>query len=461
MQILFIHPENQESYPIQIGALSAFLKRAGHQVGYLPLIVSDRIGPAHLAAVRERIAAVKPGLVAFSCYETSFAWICSIAECVKREFRIPTLIGGYYPTLVPEDAIACPHIDYVCRGEGEYPMLELCEGLEGKRDIAGIENLWLRVNGAVVRNQVRPLIEDLDSLPFPDRDIIDLQAQLDRGEIGDRNIKVIASRGCPYNCTYCSNIYFRRLYPNGNKYVRMRSAENVVRELVGLRERFRFDSVGFHDDNLTLFPDWLKRFSQLYREAVGLPFYCASRVERSTDETLSLLKAAGCYMLLFGVESGDEAFRKKHMKRFMTNGQIAAAFAAARRYGIRTWAFNMVGMPFERRTSAWKTIALNFRIRPSFAMTTIYYPLKGTDMGDACYRNGWVDLEKKGRVGTYAFDSILKHPHMSNLEIRLYKYLCIVTAFGSSVFMRALVSRALGVLGLKRTAKQPAAEPAA
>lgn len=335
------------------------------------------------------------------------------------------------------------HFDYVCRGEGEYPLLELCEGLAGRRAIATIKNLWMRDGVNVIKNDVRPLIENLDELPFPDRDFIDVQAQLNRGEIGDRNIKVIASRGCPYHCSYCSNFYFRSLYPNGKQYVRMRSVEHLIEELVMLKQRFQFDSIGFHDDNLTLFPDWLDMFSKLYKKHVALPFYCASRVERSTKDVLATLKEAGCYMLLLGVESGDETYRKKYMKRFMTNDQIIKAFRLARSCGIKTWSFNMVGMPGEKRLNAWKTIGLNAKIRPSFAMTTIYYPLKGTEMGDACYRDGLVDFNKKERVGTYAFDSVLNHPYMSSFEMRLYKYLCIMTAAGSPIFLRALFSRLL------------------
>lgn len=449
MNILFIHPENQESYPIQIGALAAFLKRHGYNVDYLPLQVSVTVEDSHRALVSATVDEKRPGLIAFSCYETSFSWIKAIAHHVKKTANIPTVIGGYYPTLAPEEVISDRCFDYVCIGEGEFPLLELCQGLEEKRDLLRVKNIWTVDRGVVVRNEIRPLIENLDELPFPDRDIIDTQAQLNRGEIGDRNIKVIASRGCPYNCTYCSNSFFRKLYPNGERYVRMRSVEHLIQELELLKKRFVFDSIGFHDDNLTLYPSWLEKFSRMYKERIDLPFYCASRVERCSDDVLAKLKYAGCSMILFGVESGDEQYRKQHMKRFMTNEQIKKAFRATRRFGIKTWAFNMIGMPFEKRQNVWRTIALNCSIRPSFAMTTIYYPFKGTDMGNICYKNGWVNMQKKERVGTYAFDSILNHPHMPNREIVLYKYLCILTAVGSPIFFRALISRVLGLFGLK------------
>jgi len=425
------------------------MKKHGYDVSYFPFEVSHRVESYHYGLIRDQIEKVKPQLIAFSCYETVYDWVSDCAAFVKKTFGIPIIIGGAYPTLNPAEVVLNDNFNYVCIGEGEYPLFEVCQALEGKRDIAAIRNIWLRdANGQIIRNPVRPLIENLDEIPFADRDIVDTQAQINR-EVGDKNIKVLAGRGCPYNCTYCSNLSFRRIYPNAHKYVRIRSVNNVIEELVMLKKRYVFDSIGFYDDNLTLFPQWLDEFVQAYKEKVNMPFYCASRVERSTPDVLKKLKDAGCYMILLGVETGDEEFRKKYLRRHMSNELIKKVFRSARDLGIYTWAFNMVGMPYERRQSVWRTIFFNFQIRPSFSMTSIYYPFKGTELGDICHKNGWVNFEKRKKIGSIAEESVLNHPYMSAAEIKFYKLICVITPLCSKVFLRALVTRVKVVIKTK------------
>lgn len=441
---MFVYPAIDESYPLQIGALSAFIKQKGHRTRLLSFTSQGvaAVSDETYYRLEEEINSFAPNFVAFSCYEMSFPIIKKVTRFIKGKWpQIETIVGGYYPTLAPEDVISFPAIDIICRGEGERPLAALLESREKGEETTKINNLWFKKDGKIIKNPVGPLIENLDELPFPDRDMLDYQAHIDILKEGERNVKVMATRGCPYVCTYCCNKYFRGLYPNKQRYLRYRSPENVIAELKELRKKYRFEKVGFHDDNFTLNSDWLRAFAKLYREEIALPFYCAARVESCTDEILDLLKEAGCYLLLVGVESGDEDYRKNVMRRFMTDKQIISVFRRARERGILTWSFTMVGLPFENRRMILKTLWLNWRCHPDFVMASIFYPLKGTELGDVCYQNDWVDFEKKEKVTSYAWESILNHPILSPIEIRLVKYLNSLTAFRSKFFWDALFIR--------------------
>lgn len=294
----------------------------------------------------------------------------------------------------------------------------------------------------IIKNPIRPLIENLDKLPFPDKEMFDYQRHLNTTEKkGERIVKIMASRGCPFECTYCCNKYMRELYPNKRQYLRLKSPENVIEELKYLKKNFEFEKVGFHDDNLTLNTEWLQEFCKLYKKQIGLPFYCATRVESCSDEVLDLLKEAGCYLLLIGVESGDEEYRKKIMKRYMTNKSIIEIFKKSHLRNILTWSFAMVGLPYETRKMILKTLVLNWRCQPDFVMASIFYPFKGTELGDMCYKNGWVNTKKREEISSYAWESILNHPNLLPFEIKVAKYLNSLAAVRSAFFWQQLRSR--------------------
>ncbi|HOA18712.1 MAG TPA: radical SAM protein [bacterium] len=438
-KILFIYPSNEPSFPLQIAALSAYVKRSGHEASMLPLIIPKYLESSHMDDIKHKIEEYRPDFIGFSSYETAFPWITEISHYIKTLWpKIRIIVGGYYATLVPEEVISCPDIDIVCRGEGEIPLDEIMSDEENRKDILG---LWIKRYGEIFKNSVRPLIEDLNSLPYPDREIFDYQEHLNYEPVGERNVKVMATRGCPYQCTYCSNVFLRKNFPNQDKYLRFRSPQNVIDEIKELKSKYIFERVGFHDDNLTLDTNWLKEFSKIYREEINLPFYCATRVERCTDEIIDILKEAGCDLVLLGIESGNEKYRKEMMKRYMSNEEIVNAFKRLKKKGILTWSFVMVGLPDEKRRMILETMWLNLRCNPDFVMASIFFPLKGTELGDYCYKKNYVNEKKKILVHSYAWDTILNHPFLSSFEIRMAKYLNSFTAFRSKFFWKVVGDR--------------------
>ncbi len=430
MKILFIMPLDYSVYPFQIGALSAFLKKHKHKTDYLELILGREFNQDDALLVARKIESFQPHLIGFSSYEMSFEWIKDIAGFIKAEYNLPIIVGGYHATLVPEEVINHSSIDMVCRGEGEYALLELLEGMEQDRETVAIKNIWFKRNGKIIRNGMRPLIEDLDRLPFLDRNSFNYQEQLNRYG-PKRYLGMMGSRGCPFNCSYCSNHAFRMLYPNKERYFRWRSVDHVLNEIEECRREFLFGGISFEDDIFTGIGGWLEEFCEKYPKRFALPFRCNARPETATFERMTMLKEAGCESVSFGIESGDERIRKEVLRRDISNSQIREAFRNAKRAGLKVRSYSMVGLPHETRSSLLRTILLNFKVAPHEVQTTVFYPFQGTSLGKLCYEKNWVDWERKKEAKIYANDSILNLPTISRREIQIAKWINSATALRS------------------------------
>lgn len=422
MKILFVMPLSYPVYPFQIASLSSFLKTNGHETAYLELILKENLDRKNKQKITQKINNFKPDLIGISSYQLTFDWVKQICDFVKSKFKIPIIIGGYHATLAPEEVIKHKTVDIICRGEGEYPLLELMESMKKKKKRDNIKNLWFKKGKKIIKNEIRPLIENLDSLPFMDRDMLNYQKLLDESE-GKRYLEVMGSRGCPFNCSNCSNHALRSIYPNKNKYIRLRSVDNIIKEIKKALKKYSFEGVSFEDDTFTLYEDWIKEFCQKYKKKIGLDFRCNARPENSSLKMMKRLKDAGCEYISIGIESGDENIRRKVLRRQITNNQIKQAFKHAKKVSLKVRSFNMVGLPYETRLSLIKTIYLNFIVAPYQVQTTIYYPFRGTDLGDLCYKNKWVNKAREKKIKVLSNDSVLDLPNLSRIEIRLAKWI--------------------------------------
>jgi len=422
MKILFVMPLSYPVYPFQVASLSSFLKANGHETAYLELILKENLDRKNKQKITQKINNFKPDLTGISSYQLTFDWVKQICRFIKSKYNLPIIVGGYHTTLAPEEVIHHPAVDIICRGEGEYPLLELMNSLKKKKPKYDIKNLWFKKGKKIIRNEIRPLIENLDSLPFMDREMFDYQKHLD--ESGEkRYLAVMGSRGCPFNCSNCSNHTLRLIYPNKSKYVRLRSVDNIIKEIKKALKKYSFEGVSFEDDTFTLYENWVGEFCQKYKKEIGLDFYCNARPENANLKMMRQLKKAGCEYISIGIESGDENIRKKILRRQITNYQIKQAFKNAKKVGLKVRSFNMVGLPYETRFSLLKTIYLNFLVAPYQVQTTIYYPFKGTDLGDLCYQKKWVNKAREKKTKVLSNDSILDHPNLTRLEIKAAKWI--------------------------------------
>jgi anaerobic magnesium-protoporphyrin IX monomethyl ester cyclase len=394
MRVTFVYPDffayDDEHFMTEgriylgIGYLSAYLKREGHETSLLHLV-----RPASEEEFKERLAASRPGLVAFSSTTHLFPHVRKWAGWAGELLPgTPTVCGGAHATIDPEGALLSSSLDLVCLGEGEEALAELCAALEEGRDHRRIPSLWARDGEGIIRNPVRPLVEDLDSLPFPDRDIFDpadfCEQQHERGTL-------MASRGCPYNCSYCSNHVQKGVYPNPEKYVRFRSVDNVMREvheIIAADTGRRLKYIRFDDDILTIDKEWFRELAGRYREEVGLPFICNSRANLLDEETARLFAGAGCSVICMGIESGNRRIRREVLNRPMPEERIVGAFRLCRDHGIKTVSTNMTALPGEGVRELLDTVKLNARARPDCMQVSTFHPYPHTRLYERCREEG-------------------------------------------------------------------------
>lgn len=416
MKVLFVHTDyylgadgfqKEANYAEGLASLSAVLKQEGHGVSLYHIL-----SPVQKDEFVDRLREEHAGVIGFSSRTRFFPnlkpYLAWAREASPSAF---ILCGGYHASLAPDEVIEVPDLDAICVGEAEYPMMELCEKLERGEDITSIDNLWLRTEKGIVRNPVRPLIEDLDSLPFPDFDLFDYP-NLSSSRINTALIMV--SRGCPYSCTYCCNHQLRKLYPNRNCYNRFRSPRGAVDYINHLREKHPFIKyINFMDNILGLDRQWLKEFCALYSSEVDLPFSCRLRANLVDEEIVDELKKAGCYLTFQGVESGNQWMLNKILRRGISIEQIERSFDMLHKAGIGTLAYNIVGLPHEDLSRVLETIKLNARIKPSRISTSIFYPYPGTDLHKISYDAGYIDAGSD----YYEEDVPLKQPQFSRRQV--------------------------------------------
>ncbi len=420
MKVTFVYPDFFEyadgSYfpeaRIHLGLcmMSRRLKDAGYEVDLIH-VVEPTEREDFVADVKRR----EPDVLAFSATTMMYQKAKTYAVWIKEALPdLPTVCGGVHAQLDPEDIVpGTPAMDYAIRGEGDEAMVEFMDALRDGTDPLTIANVWgRRPDGEVVRNPVRPLIEDLDSLPFADRELFDdsllCEDQRERGT-------VMACRGCPYNCTYCSNHIQRQQYPNKKAYVRFRSVEHVIAELEWLRERtptMRF--VRFDDDILTWDQDWFTEFCHAYKERIGLPFVCNAFVNLLDEDTIALFAEAGCEVMAMGIESGNAWLRGKILHRRMTNDDIVDVYRLCHAYGIKTVSTNMVAMPHETVDMVLDTIKVNARAEPDTMQVSVFYPFPNTHMYDICEDEGYLT---DGHRDSFFCDSILELPGYDQPEM--------------------------------------------
>jgi hypothetical protein len=245
-----------------------------------------------------------------------------------------------HATLVPEFVMQEGAVDFLIVGEGEEAFVELLEALEGVNRLEKIKNLCFKKDGVVVRNPLRPPTFELDRLPFPDKELFE-------GEINYKDdYLIMTSRGCVYNCSYCCETHYNKLYDR--KFFRRRSVESVLNELTTMKTRYCFREVMFNDSIFFTDISWLRTLLHQYRMKIGVPFRCFGRVNAFNEEVAELLKWGGCYAIEFGIQTLNESLRKGILNRPERNQDSMNAFEICDSYGIRYDLDHMFGLPEEQ-----------------------------------------------------------------------------------------------------------------
>jgi len=356
--------QEHNQYP-GVMSIAALLRDRGHRTEIVPAVADQ---------IEVRLANEKDVILAYSAPSALVGRHLELNQQIKRlRPDVLSVFGGAHPTYFPE-MIEADGVDAVCIGEGEYPMLELVEARHAGEPVGSIDNLWVKKDGRVLRNPLRPLVADLDELPIPDH------AVFHAAGIGSINQAVVMTgRGCPHGCTYCFNHAYRKLYEGKGRTIRRRSVEHVMRELREVKASgIRY--IRFADDVFLLSGEWVHEFAQRYREEIGLPFTCLVRAELVTKEAVQDLALAGCHRIMMGVEAGNDRLRNEVLKRRMSRQTLTDAARIIRAAGITLVTANILAIPSGSLADDWETVDLNAEMRPSYASSSLMQTYVGTEI---------------------------------------------------------------------------------
>ena len=421
MRVLFYY-RGVES--LGVGYLMSMLKKHGHQVDLVfdPGIDDNLFLKApwlhwlnRHEALMERAKAFKPDLIAVSILTNIYPFVKQWCRRFKEEIGVPIIAGNSHVQAIPDYVLSNPDIDMVCTGEGEIALLELCNRMERGEDYRNIPGIWVKdKDGAIHRNEMGELENELDNFPFPEKDL-----WYEYGCFHD-NLEIFTGRGCPFRCTFCNIHYQRSIFKDKGDFLRKRSIANVMEEFKTNLRRFDPRVVSVHDDNFTTNRHWVEEFCEAYRKEVNLPWYCFGYPTTINEKLVKAMKAANCMTVFMGVDSGDPGLRRHIMERPMTDELIFKSAELVMGAGIGLQISCIYGMPTETPEQMWKTLEMVQRINPTQSSSYIFYPFPKTKLYDFAVQCGQLTEEGQEKVrqglSGYHHQSILEHPHKELAE---------------------------------------------
>lgn len=387
MSVLLIRPNTPDTshsgivsiqYPLNLGYLAAYLKKNS-----INCFVKDyEVEVFSEPGLIEYITNIKPALVGFSCMTPHILHASRMASVVKSNFpEIKTVVGGVHPSAIPEQTLnEFPQFDIIVVGEGERTLLELYKKIISSGSLNDVEGLVFKDDNGIKINPKRPLIEDLDEIPFPDRNLVSLnyykRSHVSRGF--SRNVikiaEIISARGCPYNCIFCASKVV-----HSNK-VRFRNYTNIIAEIKELIDNYRIEHLSFLDDTFTIKQDILEPVCSYIKEK-KLTFDCFTRVNDIDERKIRMMIGSGCKKISFGIESGSPRILKL-LKKGITLPQIKEAFRLCRKFGLsKIEGTFMVGShPDETLEDIEMTRRLIFELKPDIMGVFVTIPYPGTEL---------------------------------------------------------------------------------
>ncbi len=338
-------------------------------------------------------------LIGISVMTPYFTKAVELTRFLKKEINKPIVWGGIHPTVEPEECLQ--FADAVCLGEGEEAILELAEKLESNRDYTKTANFWFNQNGKIIKNPLRPLKQNLDTLPFPDYDLENHYLL-----VGSRVVRlnkkrlahylpsitgldnktqtaysIFCTRGCPHSCSYCCNNALRRLYPEQN-YIRRRSIPHIIKELASIKNGFPFiKGIRIEDDSFLVAPAVeIANFAREYRKFIGLPFICLSSPVNITEEKIKCLLEAGLIGIQMGIQSGSDTLNKNIFNRPIPAEKILTSAKIINKYQDKMISprYDLItDNPFEKEKDLIATVKLLSKIPGKYILnlySLVYYP---------------------------------------------------------------------------------------
>ena len=416
MKVLLINPPQifypgsdapAGNLPLGLMYIAAVLDKAGYDVEILDAFMADsaflkvrdtlQVGMSH-RRIREEIQRRNPDVVGianpFTCQTDNAVKIADIVKEVAP--GILTVVGGPHVTVVPVGFLKeAKSVDIAVIGEGEYAMRDIAGFFEGRIEISDVQGIAYRKNNAVILNPPRPFIKDLDELPYPAYHLVDMEQYLNPKNIEYRSFKVraismVTSRGCPFNCCFCS------VHLHMGKMFRAHSANYVVNHIEFVVSKYRVKTIFFEDDNLTLD---LKRFEAICDKIIekGIKFSWETpngiRADCLTHSLLKKMKTSGCQSVFFGIESGDQYVLDNIIGKSLSLKDVIKVAKMCKDIGLKTGAFYIIGFPGEKKENMLRTVELALRLKKEFDVGMHLFfatPSYGTILYEECKRKGYI-----------------------------------------------------------------------
>lgn len=419
MKILLIDPPfyrligyYNRYFPISLACLAAVLQKEGHKVliydadcnihpskmefSYLedsyPLYLKLLKDNNHTVweETRKTIHNFNPDLVGITAWTTFVASAFKIASICKDENKLVVMGGPHISLKWDEVMKICPDVDFLVKGEGEETFLKLVKSIEDRgiseekdelfKNIKGISYRW---NGKIIHNPPREFIKNLDSLPFPARDLLLNKNLYDSEDMG----LIMTSRGCPYNCAFCATSIWKRK-------VRYRSIDNVIREIKLVIDTYGTRQFTFKDDSFTVNRKRVLEFcDRLIEENIRINWECNTRVDHIDEELLRKMKVAGCNGIKVGIETGSERVLKLLNKRTILS-QCREAAKLFKKVGIYWTGYFMMCIPSETKEEVYQTLNFMKELKPDFASFSVYEPYPGTALFKIGIERGLIQNER-------------------------------------------------------------------
>ena len=403
MRILFIQPESTMHERMGLMYLSSNLKAKNHEVH---MVLADRYGPEGLVEAVERF---NPAVIGYSVMTSELETVLAINSALKSNSKCKFLsvFGGPHPTFAADEMIKRDEVDALCIGEGDLVFPKFCDRLERGENFWETSNFVVNHQGKVFKNSIGPLVENLDDLLFPDREMM---YQADPGLRENGRKMFFGSRGCPYLCTYCFNAEYNAMTKGQGDVMRHRSPENLIQEVLQVKESYPINTVWVDDDTFLIKPKgWITKFCELLKREVGLPFDINVRPDLVKDEVITDMKEGGLNSIWMGVECGDEQVAGKVLKRHTPNQRIHRAADVLRRHEVKFVTQNMMGLPVERAFETdLKTLDFNIALGPTYAWSSILYPFPGTEVYRYALEHGYLETEQVPILQTTRVSTSLK-----------------------------------------------------
>jgi anaerobic magnesium-protoporphyrin IX monomethyl ester cyclase len=420
MKVLLINPpqtfypgseQPAGNLPIGLMYIAAVLKKAGYSVEILDAFMG--VGSVFqengetvtvglpFEQIKQSIQQRNPDIVGiagpFTCQIGNALEVSRLAKQVNP--KILTVVGGPHVTLVPKEFIEeATSVDIAVMGEGEYAMREVVEAFEGKREFSEILGIAYREGGKVLVNPSRPFLLNLDELPYPAYDLVDMEHYLSPQKIGyrsfqNRAISMITSRGCPFNCCFCA------VHLHMGQTFRAHSAEYVLNHIQYVVESFKVKNIFFEDDNLTLS---VNRFEAICdgiierKIKIGWETPNGVRADCLTLELLKKMKRSGANSIFVGVESGDQQILDKVICKSLDLNRVVEFAKNAQKIGLKTGAFYIIGFPGETKENMQRTVDFALELKRKYDVGMHLFaatPSYGTKLYEDCKTKGYLPAD--------------------------------------------------------------------